>query len=134
MGKYDEAIKKLTPLQYKVTQQKGTEPPFQNEYNDEKREGIYVDIVSKEVLFSSLDKFNSGSIYNLSGGKHYSVKNIISIMEELSGKKLDYKSVDTFKRANEIKYSQGDSQKFRNDYNWMPQYSLKETLEWMLNN
>ena len=61
MGKYDEAIKKLTPLQYKVTQQKGTEPPFQNEYNDEKREGIYVDVVSKEVLFSSLDKFNSGS-------------------------------------------------------------------------
>lgn len=61
MGKYDETIKKLTPLQYKVTQQKGTEPPFHNEYNDEKRDGIYVDIVSKEVLFSSLDKYNSGS-------------------------------------------------------------------------
>ncbi len=61
MSKYDEAIKKLTPLQFKVTQEKGTEPPFQNEYNDEKRDGIYIDVVSKEVLFSSLDKFNSGS-------------------------------------------------------------------------
>jgi len=61
MGKYDEKIKKLDPLQYHVTQEKGTEPPFDNEYNDEHREGIYVDVVSGEVLFSSKDKFNSGS-------------------------------------------------------------------------
>ena len=53
--------KKLSPLQYKVTQQKGTEPPFQNEYLDNKREGIYVDIVSGEPLCSSLDKFDSGT-------------------------------------------------------------------------
>ena len=46
----------LTPLQYEVTQHEGTEPPFQNEYDDNKREGIYVDIVSGEPLFSSLDK------------------------------------------------------------------------------
>ncbi len=51
----------LTSLQYKVTQQNGTEPPFKNEYWDNKREGIYVDIVSGEPLFSSLDKFDSGS-------------------------------------------------------------------------
>jgi methionine-R-sulfoxide reductase len=52
---------KLTPLQYKVTQKDGTEPPFQNEYWDNKRAGIYVDLVSGEPLFSSLDKFESGT-------------------------------------------------------------------------
>ncbi len=52
---------KLTPLQYNVTQKNGTEPPFQNEYWDNKREGIYVDIVSGEPLFSSRDKFDSGT-------------------------------------------------------------------------
>jgi len=56
-----ELKKTLTPLQYKVTQQCGTEPPFNNEYWDNKREGIYVDIVSGEPLFSSLDKYDSGS-------------------------------------------------------------------------
>jgi peptide methionine sulfoxide reductase msrA/msrB len=52
---------KLTPLQYKVTQQDGTEPPFNNKYWDNKTPGIYVDIVSGEPLFSSLDKFVSGT-------------------------------------------------------------------------
>lgn len=56
-----EIRKKLTPLQYKVTQQCGTEPAFKNEYWDNKKEGIYVDIVSGEPLFSSLDKFESGT-------------------------------------------------------------------------
>jgi peptide methionine sulfoxide reductase msrA/msrB len=58
----DEVLReKLTPLQYKVTQHEGTEPPFNNEYWDNKREGIYVDIVSGEPLFSSLDKYDSGT-------------------------------------------------------------------------
>ncbi len=58
----DEKIKEtLTPLQYEVTQEEGTEPPFRNEYNDNKEEGIYVDIVSGEPLFSSTDKFDSGT-------------------------------------------------------------------------
>lgn len=52
--------KKLTPLQYKVTQENATEPAFNNEYWNEHRAGIYVDVVSGEVLFSSLDKFDSG--------------------------------------------------------------------------
>ena len=62
-SKPDDATlkKKLTPLQYEVTQHEGTEPPFQNEYDDNKREGIYVDIVSGEPLFSSLDKYDSGT-------------------------------------------------------------------------
>jgi peptide methionine sulfoxide reductase msrA/msrB len=51
--------KKLTPLQFKVTQEEGTEPPFKNEFWDYKKPGIYVDIVSGEPLFSSLDKFDS---------------------------------------------------------------------------
>ncbi|MBU1627188.1 peptide-methionine (R)-S-oxide reductase MsrB, partial [bacterium] len=52
---------KLSPLQYEVTQECGTEPPFNNAYWNEKRDGIYVDVVSGEVLFSSKDKFDSGS-------------------------------------------------------------------------
>ncbi len=51
----------LSDLQYKVTQKEGTERPFSNEYNDNKQAGIYVDIVSGEPLFSSLDKFDSGT-------------------------------------------------------------------------
>lgn len=53
--------KTLTPLQYEVTQEEGTEPPYGNEYEHNKREGIYVDIVSGEPLFSSRDKFDSGT-------------------------------------------------------------------------
>jgi peptide methionine sulfoxide reductase msrA/msrB len=52
---------RLTDLQYEVTQKNGTERPFQNEYWDNKRSGIYVDVVSGEPLFSSLDKFDSGT-------------------------------------------------------------------------
>lgn len=51
--------KKLTPIQYHVTQEQGTERPFENEYWQHHEEGIYVDIVSGEPLFSSLDKFDS---------------------------------------------------------------------------
>jgi len=53
--------RKLTPLQYSVTQENGTEKPFQNEYWDNKKEGIYVDVVSGEPLFSSRDKYDSGT-------------------------------------------------------------------------
>lgn len=57
----EELKKKLTPLQYEVTQKEGTERAFHNEYWDNHKEGIYVDIVSGEVLFSSKDKFESGT-------------------------------------------------------------------------
>jgi methionine-R-sulfoxide reductase len=56
-----ELRKRLTPLQYEVTQEEGTERPFANEHNANKRAGIYVDIVSGEPLFSSLDKYDSGT-------------------------------------------------------------------------
>lgn len=56
-----ELKKKLTPLQYEVTQKEATEPPFQNEFWDNKQEGIYVDVVSGEPLFASSDKFDSGT-------------------------------------------------------------------------
>lgn len=56
-----ELRERLTPIQYKVTQHEGTEPAFRNEYWDNKEPGIYVDIVSGEPLFSSLDKYDSGT-------------------------------------------------------------------------
>ena len=52
---------KLTPMQYKITRQDGTEPPFRNEFWDHHENGIYVDVVSGEPLFSSIDKFDSGT-------------------------------------------------------------------------
>jgi peptide methionine sulfoxide reductase msrA/msrB len=57
----EELRKKLTLLQYEVTQRNGTETPFDNQYFDNKAEGLYVDVVSREPLFSSLDKFDSGT-------------------------------------------------------------------------
>ena len=56
-----ELREKLDPMQYKVTQKDGTEPPFKNEYWDNHADGIYVDVVSGEPLYSSLDKFESGT-------------------------------------------------------------------------
>lgn len=62
-SKPDDAVlhKTLTPLQYEVTQQEATEPAFKNEYWNEKRDGIYVDAVTGEPLFSSRDKYDSGT-------------------------------------------------------------------------
>jgi methionine-R-sulfoxide reductase len=61
MNRKDENKKTLTPTQFHVTQECGTEPPFQNEFWNNKKAGIYVDVVSGEPLFSSLDKFDSGT-------------------------------------------------------------------------
>ena len=61
-GKDESELRRiLTPMQYKVTRMDGTEPPFDNQYWDNKRPGIYVDVVSGEPLFSSVDKFDSGT-------------------------------------------------------------------------
>ena len=56
----EELKEKLTPMQFHVTQNNGTEPPFSNPYWNETRDGIYVDIITKEPLFSSRDKFDAG--------------------------------------------------------------------------
>jgi methionine-R-sulfoxide reductase len=56
-----ELRQRLSPLQYEVTQHEGTERPFSNEYWNNKRPGIYVDVISGEPLFSSLDKYDSGT-------------------------------------------------------------------------
>lgn len=60
VGRKEQLRQKLTPIQYAVTQENATEPPFRNKYWDEHRKGIYVDVVSGEPLFSSSDKFDSG--------------------------------------------------------------------------
>lgn len=60
MKNKEELKKELSPIQYEVTQNNGTEPPFRNEYWNETRDGIYVDLVSGKPLFSSLDKFDAG--------------------------------------------------------------------------
>lgn len=57
--KTPEALARLTPLQYRVTQESATERPFSNPFNDHTEPGLYVDIVSGEPLFTSLDKFHS---------------------------------------------------------------------------
>lgn len=59
--KNPDAVSKLSPEQYRVTQRDGTERPFENEYWDNKKPGIYVDVVSGEPLFASTDKFESHS-------------------------------------------------------------------------
>ncbi|QPC46615.1 peptide-methionine (R)-S-oxide reductase MsrB [Mangrovibacillus cuniculi] len=56
----EEKLKKLTPIQYEVTQNNGTEPPYQNEYYNHFEDGIYVDIVSGKPLFHSRDKYDAG--------------------------------------------------------------------------
>ena len=64
MANYEKsaaAISELSPEQYRITQQNGTEPPWTGEYLDNKEPGIYVDVVSGEPLFASSDKFDSGS-------------------------------------------------------------------------
>jgi peptide-methionine (R)-S-oxide reductase len=60
-AKTAEAVRKLTPTQFRVTQESATERPFTGEYHDNKEAGIYVDVVSGEPLFSSIDKFDSGT-------------------------------------------------------------------------
>jgi peptide methionine sulfoxide reductase MsrB len=60
-NKYPEAVSLLTPEQYRATQEDGTELPFQNQYWDNKKPGLYVDVVSGEPLFASVDEFDSGT-------------------------------------------------------------------------
>ena len=60
-SKDPEAVSRLTPEQYEVTQHSGTEPPFNNEFWDNKEPGIYVDVVSGEPLFASVNKYDSHS-------------------------------------------------------------------------
>jgi peptide methionine sulfoxide reductase msrA/msrB len=92
-----ELKKTLTDLQFKVTQEEGTEPPFNNEYWDNKREGIYVDLISGEPLFSSVDKYVSGTGWP-SFSRPLAPENIIE--------KEDYR---LFQKRIEIRSRLGDS-------------------------
>lgn len=93
-----ELKKKLTAKQYHVTQKEGTEQPFNNEYWDEKRPGIYVDVVSGEPLFSSLDKYDSGTGWP-SFSKPLAKSNITTRTD---------KSI-LFQERTEVRSKQGDS-------------------------
>jgi len=93
----DELRKALTEEQFEVTRREGTEPPFRNAYWDEHREGIYVDVVSGEPLFSSEDKFDSGT-----GWPSFTRP----IMEENIVKRSDNK---LFMRRIEVPSRHGDS-------------------------
>jgi methionine-R-sulfoxide reductase len=87
-----ELKKTLTPLQFEVTQQEGTEPPFQNEYWDNKEEGIYVDVASGEPLFSSTDKYDSGTGWP-SFTKPLDPDNIVTREDmKLAGKRIEVRS------------------------------------------
>lgn len=89
--------KNLTSMQYEVTQQCGTEPPFNNEYWDNHEEGIYVDVVSGEVLFSSKDKFDSGTGWP-SFSKPIEEENVVENEDSSGGM-----------RRTEVKSKEGDS-------------------------
>jgi peptide methionine sulfoxide reductase msrA/msrB len=94
----DEALKKkLTPMQYKVTQKDGTEPPFKNEYWDSKKQGLYVDLVSGEPLFASADKFDSGT-----GWPSFTKPVISENIVEKEDRSL-------FRRRTEVRSKHGDS-------------------------
>lgn len=94
----DEELRaRLTPMQYQVTQRDATEPPFDNAYCNEKRDGIYVDVVSGEALFSSRDKFDSGSGWP-SFTRALEAANIVE--------KTDYKLLMP---RTEVRSAQGDS-------------------------
>jgi methionine-R-sulfoxide reductase len=93
----DVLRQKLNAVQYEVTQEEGTEPPFKNEYWDEHRVGIYVDVVSGEPLFSSLDKYDSGT-----GWPSFSKPLVAEHITEKS-------DVSLFSRRTEVRSKYGDS-------------------------
>jgi peptide methionine sulfoxide reductase msrA/msrB len=93
----EELKKKLTPMQYNVTQENGTEKAFDNEFWNNKKEGIYVDVVSGEPLFSSIDKYDSGTGWP-SFTKPIEPKNV-----------LEKKDKSLFMERNEVRSKQGDS-------------------------
>ncbi len=87
-----ELKQRLTLLQYKVTQKEGTERPYQNEYWDEKRAGIYVDIVSGEPLFSSNEKFDSGTGWPSFYQPLKGIKIVEKVDHSLFGKRIEVRS------------------------------------------
>ena len=95
MDNKEEQLKRLTPLQYEVTQNEATERPFSGEYDDFYEKGIYVDVVSGEPLFSSADKYDAGCGWP-------SVANPISTLKELEDRKL-------MRKRTEVRSPQGDS-------------------------
>ena len=95
MDNKEELLKRLTPLQYEVTQNEATERPFSGEYDDFYEKGIYVDVVSGEPLFSSADKYDAGCGWP-------SFAKPISTLKEREDRKL-------MRKRTEVRSSQADS-------------------------
>lgn len=101
MAKFEKPDEKklkqtLTPEQYHVTQQCGTEPPFQNEFWDNKAEGLYVDVVSGEPLFASIHKFDSGTGWP-------------SFTKPVRQENINFKKENDMWQRIEVRSAQGDS-------------------------
>lgn len=95
MNDKEEQLKRLTPLQYEVTQHEATERPFSGEYDDFYEKGIYVDVVSGEPLFSSADKYDAGC-----GWPSFSKP--VATLKELEDRKL-------MRKRTEVRSSKADS-------------------------
>lgn len=115
MSKYKEQIEKLSPIQFQVTQKNGTERPFENPYYNEFRDGIYVDVISKKVLFSSKDKFDA----------HCGWPSFTKPVEETEIKTK--KDVSLFMIRTEVRSKDADSHLghvFNDGPNGMPRYCI----------
>ncbi len=85
-----------------------------------------------DAYIKIMDNFPNGEIFNISSGKNILISDIISLMKEITGHDPKIISEEGLLRKNEIVYSEGDSSKIKQKLNWEPQISLRETLEWML--
>lgn len=79
-----------------------------------------------------MEKFDDGGIYNIASGSAYKLSDLVALIEEIAGIKLNIHHTDSLYRKNEIVKAIGDCTAFRNQYNWHPVHSIRDSLEWIL--